>query len=61
MSYGENSRQKGISILNRKNISFDEILITPDNVKMEYVVGLNIQYPEHLHNAHSNYHFSPEK
>ena len=36
----------------------DEMLATPDNAEYGYVVETN--YPEHLHDAHSDYPLAPE-
>ena len=42
------------------NIDIDEILATPDNVKREYIADVDIEYPENLHEAHSDYPLAPE-
>ena len=43
-----------------KTIRINEILNTPDDVNMGYVVEVDIKYLEHLRDAHSDYPLAPE-
>jgi len=42
------------------NPELDEVLTTPDDAPEGYVLEVDLDYPEHLHNAHSDYPLAPE-
>ena len=37
------------------DISIDQVLATPDGNNEGYVVEVDLEYPEHLHDTHSDY------
>ena len=40
--------------------TLDEVLSTADDTKEGYVLEVDIDYPEHLHDSHSDYPLAPE-
>ena len=42
------------------NPELDEVLSTPDDAPKGYVQEVDLVYPEHLHDAHSDYPLAPE-
>jgi hypothetical protein len=38
----------------------DEVLATPDDAKEGYVLEVDLEYPKHLHDSHSDYPLAPE-
>ena len=42
------------------DISIDQVLATPDGNNEGYVVEVNREYPEHLHDTHRDYPLAPE-
>jgi len=42
------------------NPELDEVLTTPDDAPEEYVLEVDLVYPEHLRDAHSDYPLAPE-
>ena len=38
----------------------DEVLATPDDAPVGYVLEVDLDYPEQLHDAHSDYPLAPE-
>jgi len=42
------------------NPELDEVLTTPDDAPEGYVLEVDLDYPEYLHDAHSDYPLAPE-
>ena len=52
--------QPAVDVVSEAGIDTDEIFATPDNAEYGYFVEVDIEYPEHLHDAHSEYPLVPE-
>ena len=42
------------------NAELDEVLTTPDDAAEGYIVEVDLEYPEHLHDSHNDYPLAPE-
>jgi len=42
------------------NAELDEVLTTPDDATEGYIVEVDLEYPEHLHDSHNDYPLAPE-
>ena len=41
------------------NAELDEVLTTPDDATKGYIVEVDLEYPEHLHDSHNDYPLAP--
>ena len=42
-------------------ITLDQILATPEDSNVDYFVGVDLKYPQHLHDSHNGLPLAPEK
>ena len=42
------------------NAELDEVLTMPDDVAEGYIIEVDLEYPEHLHDSHNDYPLAPE-